>query len=76
MKIVFFMIQQKHIQVTIHIIIEENSLGAKAREVQGIMLRFVFEIWNAIFVNALANEKLIFAVKGFVISYATHIDIK
>src|SRR5438270_7875092 len=70
------MVQQKHIQVTVHVVIEEDGLGAETRKVQSIFGCFILISGNTLPIQALANEQLVFAVEGLVIAHAADINIE
>src|SRR5438045_5102149 len=69
-------VQQEHVKVTIHIIIKEKSLRTEAREVKSILFGLIFIKRHAVFIDPLANKKLILAVENLVLTNPAYVNIK
>src|SRR6476660_2733363 len=70
------MIQQEHVEITVIVVVEESRLRAKTREIKTIFLCPVNKLRNAILSDSCIDQQLIFAVKNFILSNATNINIQ
>jgi hypothetical protein len=73
--LVYRMVEEVHVEIAIEVIVQEGCLGAEAGKVETVFLCFVCVYWFTIF-YALANKELVAAVKGFILSHPTHVDIQ
>jgi hypothetical protein len=70
------MVEEVHVEVSVHVIIEEEGLGAEAGEVEAVGSGFVFVEGHAVFVYALADEQLVMAVEGLMVADPADVDIQ
>src|SRR5687768_4797822 len=70
------MIKKKHIKITVKIIVKKSGLCAEAGKIQPVFQGFILIVRNTIFVDAFANQKLIFTGHGGGVSYPANINIQ